>query len=161
MGQRPPKKYDSLFNRNNPGIGSAARRELLKLAGEEWRDSIRSASGFGNAWTNMIRNFAKSSLGDGKYANPELKKLYSIFMNIYSIGSAYNEKIIFEPDEELKELKPKNGDFFSKLNKELEKIWKTAVKRASFVWNKKHPQDAKGVQHSNISGAWNPGVWSR
>ena len=57
--------------------------------------------------------------------------------------------------------KPKNGDFFSKLNKELEQIWKTAVKRASFVWNKKHPKDAKGVQHSNISGAWNPGVWSR
>lgn len=161
MGQRPPKKYDSLFNRNNPGIGTAARRELLKLAGEEWRDSIRSASGFGNAWTNMIRNFAKSSLGDGKYANPELKKLYSIFMDIYSIGSAYNEKIIFEPDEELKELKPKNGDFFSKLNKELGDIWKNAVQRASYVWNKKHPQDAKGVQHSRISGAWNPGVWSR
>jgi hypothetical protein len=90
MGQRPPKKYDSLFNRNNPGIGSAARRELLKLAGEEWRDSIRSASGFGKAWTNMIRNFAKSSLVEGKYANPELKNLYSILMNIYSIGSAYN-----------------------------------------------------------------------
>lgn len=161
MGQKPPSKYNSLFNRHNPGIGTAARRELLKLAPEEWRDSIRSASGFGKAWTSMIRNFANSSLGDGKYANPELKKLYSILLNIYSIGSAYNQKIIFEPDEELKNISPKGGDFFSKLNKELEMIWTKAVQRASYVWNKKHPEDAKGVQHSKISGAWNPGVWSR
>lgn len=161
FGPKPPAKFDSIRIPNKSGIGTAARRELYKLAGEEWRDSIRSASGFGKAWTNMIRNFAKSSLGDGKYANPELKNLYSILMNIYSIGDAYNYNIIYEPDEKLKELKPKNGDFFGKLNKELEKIWKTAVKKASYIWNKKHPKDAKGVQHSNISGAWNPGVWSR
>lgn len=154
FGLRAPSKFDSVRTPNKSGIGTAARKELLKRLPEEWRDSIRSARGFSEAWADFIRKYANNSLREGKYANPKLMQVYNIFTNLYKLGELYNNKLIYEPDDELKELKPKGDNAFSKLNMELEKIWKNGVKKASMEWDRRHPEDSKNVQHSNISGAW-------
>ena len=158
---RTPSKFNALGG-NPAGIGSAARKEILKRIPKSWRDSIGMAGELGKNWANFISNYGKSFLKGGKYEKPQMQEIYDIMVNLYKVGNDFKYRILHDPDEEFKSGKYNtySGDnLFSQLNDDLEEIWKQSVQKASAKWDEKNPNDVKGVQQSKATGAWRPGVW--
>lgn len=162
FGPRPPAKFDSIRQGNPAGIGSAARKEILRRVPKAWRDSLGMAGELGKNWANFIGNYGKSFLNGGKYAKPQMQEIYDIMVNLYKIGNDFKYRIVNDPDEEFKSGKYttfSGNNLFSQMNDDLEQIWKQSVEKASAKWDEKNPNDAKGVQASKSTGAWRPGMW--
>lgn len=160
-GPRPPAKFNSIIEGNPDGIGSAARKEILRRVPKAWRDSLGMAGELGWNWANFIGNYGKSFLNGGKYAKPQMQEIYDIMVNLRKVGNAFRNRIENDPDEEFKSGKytTYSGDnLFVQMNNDLEQIWKQSVEKASAKWDEKNPNDAKGVQASRLSGAWRPGM---